>query len=87
VPKPLLSAAFGEILRSRRLSAGLTQEALAERAEVHPTYVGLVERGQRNPTLDVANQLAEALGCTLAAMIAQAAGMRTASRQGGRKQK
>ncbi len=51
---------------------GLSQEALAEAAGVHHTYVGLVERGKRNPTIEVAERLARALGKKLSALIAQA---------------
>lgn len=40
--------AFGKRLKSKRLELGLTQEELAERAHLHHTYVGSVERGERN---------------------------------------
>jgi transcriptional regulator with XRE-family HTH domain len=66
-----LSIAFGEVVRSRRKTVGLTQEELAERAAIHPTYVGLVERGERNPSLDVAARIANALDVTLAELIAR----------------
>ncbi len=45
----------GERIRAARLRQGLTQEALAFGAQIHPTYVSGVERGQRN--LGVANLL------------------------------
>lgn len=57
---------FGVVLRERREAKRLTQESLAEKAGLHPTYVGLVERGKRSPTLRVARALALALGTTLA---------------------
>ena len=82
-----LSVAFGAVVRSQRKTVGLTQEELAERAAIHPTYVGLVERGERNPSLDVAQRIAEALGTTLAALIALAEGERRAARKGGGKRK
>jgi transcriptional regulator with XRE-family HTH domain len=44
---------------------GLSQEELAHRAGLHRTYVGAVERGERNITLMSAQRLAEALGVTL----------------------
>ena len=43
------------------MAAGLSQEKLAETAGLHPTYVSMVERGIRNPTLDVAARIAKAL--------------------------
>lgn len=39
---------FGNHLRGLRLAKGITQEGLAERAGLHPTYIGGVERGERN---------------------------------------
>ena len=55
---------FGEELRARRLSIGLSQEALAERAELHRNYVSLLERGLRSPSLGVLFQLAGALSAS-----------------------
>ncbi len=56
-----IAAEFGERLRGLRLAAGLSQEALADTAVVHRTYVGLVERGQTTPTLYSIVRFAEAL--------------------------
>lgn len=53
--------AFGRRVRELRLQAGLSQEALADRASLHRTYVGSVERGQRNVSLDNIHALADAL--------------------------
>ena len=53
---------FGERVRARREQLGLSQEALADRADLHRTYVGSVERGERNVTLTSIVSLAEALG-------------------------
>lgn len=54
--------AFGRRVRALRLEAGISQEALAERAGLHRTYVSSVERGQRNVGLDNIRKLAAALG-------------------------
>jgi transcriptional regulator with XRE-family HTH domain len=53
--------AFGSRVRAHRLAAGLTQEGLGERAGLHFTYIGSVERGERNVTLDTILRLADAL--------------------------
>ena len=66
---PALSKRFGLAVRARRMAAGLSQEALAERARLHPTYVSMVERGVRNPTLDVAARIAKALKVSLSRLI------------------
>ena len=47
----MIAITIGQRIRTYRLKAGLTQEALAERADVHPTYIGQVERGEKNLTL------------------------------------
>ena len=52
---------FGRRVRARRLEIGLSQEALAERAGLHWTYVGSVERGERNIALRNIVLLANAL--------------------------
>ena len=52
---------FGAEVRRRRLILGLTQEKLAERAHLHPTYVGAIERGERNLSLQNIVRLARAL--------------------------
>jgi transcriptional regulator with XRE-family HTH domain len=59
---PLLRA-FGELVRTKREAAGLSQEELAFRVGLHRTYVGSVERGERNITLANIYRLAKALGC------------------------
>lgn len=51
----------GVRLRELRLARGLTQEALAERSELSYKFVGEVERGSANPTLDTLDRLARAL--------------------------
>jgi transcriptional regulator with XRE-family HTH domain len=64
-----LSQAFGSAVRDARLKKGFSQERLAERAGLHPTYVGMIERGVRNATLDVAAKLADALETPLPKLI------------------
>jgi transcriptional regulator with XRE-family HTH domain len=54
--------AFGSRLRELRIARGLSQEDLAHEAGLDRSYVGGVERGQRNVSLDNIHKLAEALG-------------------------
>ena len=53
--------AFGEVLRGLREAAGLTQEVLAHRADLNRNYIGLLERGERSPTIDTVVAIAQAL--------------------------
>jgi len=55
---------FGKRIRDKRYDANMTQEELAEKANLHPTYVGSVERGERNIALENIIALAQALGCS-----------------------
>jgi transcriptional regulator with XRE-family HTH domain len=57
-----LALAFGWVLRERRIQVGLSQEKLALEADVDRTFVSLLERGERQPTLSTLWRLAGALG-------------------------
>ena len=57
-----LSADLGEIIRERRLAAGISQEELAARAAIHRTYVSQLERGLKSPTVAILAKVANALG-------------------------
>lgn len=63
---------FGLAVRARREAMGIAQEALAKRARLHRTYVGSVERGERNVTLKNIYVLARALGISPVDLIADA---------------
>jgi transcriptional regulator with XRE-family HTH domain len=52
---------LGENIRTHRKQKGLTQEKLAERADLHPVYVGNVERGEENISIDSLVRIAKAL--------------------------
>jgi transcriptional regulator with XRE-family HTH domain len=72
MPIPAISKQFGAVTRKHRLSACVSQELLAERAGLHPTYISMVERGLRNPTLDVAARIAHGLGASLHKLVEEA---------------
>ena len=56
---------FGEQVRKLRLAMNLSQEELAFKAGVHRTYLGSIERGERNPSLKNIAAIAKALNITL----------------------
>jgi transcriptional regulator with XRE-family HTH domain len=62
---------FGELLRRLRKERGLSQEALAERANLAADYLGFIERGENVPTLTVILKLAKALGVDAADLLAE----------------
>jgi transcriptional regulator with XRE-family HTH domain len=53
---------IGEAVLRHRKRAGLSQEALAEKADIHPNYVGRIERGECSATVGILLRLAKALG-------------------------
>ena len=59
-------AKLGLNVRKRREARELTQETLAERASLDPTYISGIERGLRNPGIKNVARLAKALGITTA---------------------
>lgn len=59
---------FGAAVRSRRNLLGISQEKLAERADLHRTYVSDVERGTRNVSLESIGRLARALEISVSAL-------------------
>ena len=67
-----MSDAFALTLRKHRESKGLSQELLAEKAGLHPTYIGMLERSLRNPSLNVIKAIANGLGAPLAKLVAEA---------------
>ena len=53
---------FAQRVRVLREKQGFSQEKLAERAELHRTYIGMVERLERNPSLVCIHKIANSLG-------------------------
>lgn len=56
---------FGQNLRRYRRVLGISQEDLAEKAGLHRTYIGSVERGERNVSIDNMERLAMAVDATI----------------------
>jgi len=67
-----LSDAFALVLQRHREAKKLSKQILAEKAGLHQTYIGKIEAGSSNPSLDAANAIAEALGLPLSALIVEA---------------
>ncbi len=53
---------LGATIRAKRRRLGFTQEVLAERAELHPNYLGRVERGEEYASITSLRKIAKALG-------------------------
>ena len=57
---------FGNRVRKERMKLGWSQEELAERAGVHRTYIGMIERAEKNATLESIEKIAKALKISIA---------------------
>lgn len=53
---------FGERVRQLRKEKGYSQEELSDRADLHRTYIGMIERAEKNLTLTNIEKIAKALG-------------------------
>ena len=62
------SKIIGERLRAYRIQKGWSQEILAERAELHHTYIGQLERGEKNATIESIYKVTTALNIPLSAL-------------------
>lgn len=62
-------AAFGEVLRELRQANSFSQEALAQESGLDRTYISLLERGLRQPTLNTQIALSKALNVSLVRLI------------------
>jgi transcriptional regulator with XRE-family HTH domain len=71
-----LAKSFGVVLRNRRKAAKMSQEKLSEKADVDVKMIGRIENFIRNPSLNLADSLADALGVPLSLMINEAEDLR-----------
>ena len=60
-----IAKVVGQRIRNYRTQNGLSQEKLAELSGCHPTYIGQLERGEKNATLESIERIAAALGISL----------------------
>ena len=60
--------ALGKRIRNYRTARGLSQEKLAELSGCHPTYIGQVERGEKNATIESIEKIASALRVSLSTL-------------------
>lgn len=66
-----LPKAFGLALKNLRTHAGISQDALAKDCKLDRTFISLLERGERQPTITTIYKVAEALEVTVQQLIAQ----------------
>ncbi|MGN6275222.1 MAG: helix-turn-helix domain-containing protein [Solirubrobacterales bacterium] len=63
---------MGRAVQEARKKGNLTQEELAQRTDLHETYISVIERGQRNPTWGVVRRISLALGIPLSELARRA---------------
>jgi transcriptional regulator with XRE-family HTH domain len=73
IPSSSIRATLAENIRSYRKDHGLSQEELADLCELHRTYIGSVEREERNVSLSTLEVLARALGVSVPELLTQRA--------------
>jgi transcriptional regulator with XRE-family HTH domain len=60
---------FGGRIKALRIEKGLTQEHLAEKSGLHKNYIGMIERGERNPSLINIEKIAKGLGISISELM------------------
>jgi len=71
-PRSAVARQFGKAVKELRLRKGMTQQQLADACGLDISYVGQIERGQRNPTLGVMQGLASVLRVRLSEIMLKA---------------
>jgi len=64
-----ITQTFGRQVRYYRKLKGISQEDLAALSELHRTYIGAIERGERNVSLNNIDKISQALGIPIAALL------------------
>lgn len=65
---------LGRVIAQRRKTVGMSQEAVAFRCKLHPTYISQLERGLKSPTIRVLRLIADALDTKASGLLADAEG-------------
>ena len=63
-----LSVEIGKRIRNYRIGQKMSQEELAEKCGLHPTYIGQVERGEKNATLESISKITAGLSVTMSTL-------------------
>jgi transcriptional regulator with XRE-family HTH domain len=71
-PPSQVSREFGKAVRKLRLERGITQQQLADACGLDLSYIGQIERGQRNPTLGVIHGIAKVLDTKISELLKKA---------------
>ena len=61
---------FGQKVACLRMQIGLSQEKFAEKCNIHRTYIGAVERGEKSPTLKTVEKIAKGLNIRISELLA-----------------
>lgn len=75
-----LSREIGKRIRNYRTQLKISQEELAERCSLHPTYIGQVERGEKNATIESVSKIATGLNVPLSTLFENLEGTSSASK-------
>lgn len=70
VNKDVILKQFGQLIRNKREALGLSQEELADKANLHRTYIGDIERGERNVSLLNIRKISAALNIPISELLA-----------------
>jgi transcriptional regulator with XRE-family HTH domain len=60
---------FGKRVRELRLELDMSQEELGAKAKLHRTYIGMIERGEKNITLENIEKIAKALNASVSVLV------------------
>lgn len=75
-----IAKVIGQRIRNIRLNSGLSQEKLAELSGCHPTYIGQLERGEKNATIESIEKIAVSLNVPLSQLFEKLGGTDTGER-------